>query len=88
MASTETYKYELEGRLADLADPKMHLSVRYEPGPGIVRVGVCLSEYTWEKREQAIDRLLQFEADHADEIAVEFDIIPVEAVNTVGFAEV
>jgi hypothetical protein len=34
-----------------------------------------------------IGRLLAFEADHADEFAVEFDVVPLAAVNDESFAE-
>lgn len=78
---------EIERQLADLPT-KHHLSVRWEPAPGICRVGVCVHDYTWEVRDQVIDRLLAVEDAHVHEVAIEFDIFPLESVNTVGFAEV
>lgn len=87
MITRETIRYELEGRFADLPLGKTHLSVRYEPGPRIVRVGVCLDRYDWETRMEAIKGLVAFERDHADEFAVEFDVIPLEAVNDEAFAD-
>jgi hypothetical protein len=83
----ESITAELEDRLVGVPT-KFHLSVRWEPAPGIVRVGVCLHEYTWENRETVIDRILAFEDAHAGEAAVEFDIFALEDVNTAGFAEV
>jgi len=87
MALRDALQYEIEGRLRDVPLNKCQVSVGYEAGPRIVRVGVCIDEYTWENREKVIDRLLAFEADHRDELAVDFDIIPLEAVNTSGFSE-
>lgn len=87
MLTLEGITAELEERLVALPT-KFHLSVRWEPAPGIVRVGVCLHEYTWENREAVIDRLLAFEDAHAGDVAVEFDIFALEDVNTAGFAEV
>lgn len=87
MISKETIRYELEGRFADLGVGKTHMSVRYEPAPRIARVGACLANFTWENRMAALEALLQFESDHADEFAVEFDIVPLEAVVDEAFAE-
>lgn len=87
MISRETISYELEGRFAELSLGKTHLSVRYEPGPRIVRVGVCLARYEWEPRMEAIKALVAFERAHADEFAVEFDVVPLEAVNDEAFAD-
>lgn len=83
----EQLRGEIEDRLQDV-DTKKHVSVRWEPAPGICRVGVCVHDYTWAVRDQVIDRLLAFEDAHVGEVAVEFDVIPLEAVNTAGFAEV
>lgn len=87
MITVGSLKIEIEGRLDDVATKKQ-VSVRWEPGPGVCRVGVCIADYTWDLRDQVIDRMLAFEDAHAGEVAVEFDVIPLEAVNTVGFAEV
>lgn len=87
MLTYDTIKADIEGRLVDLPT-KNHLSVRWEPAPGICRVGVCLHEYTWDTRDQVIDRLLAFEDAHIGEVALEFDIFSLEDVNTMGFAEV
>lgn len=86
MATVDALKYELEGRLADLGTKK-HLSVRYEPGPRIARVGVAIAEYSWAMRDRVIDVMLAFEDEHRDELAVEFDVIPLEAMNDVSFAQ-
>jgi hypothetical protein len=89
MISTQTLQYELEGRFTDLhLAAKHHLSVRWEPGPGIVRIGAMLDEYTWETRMQALEALLSFERDHADEFALEFDIFPLAPAQDDDFAEV
>ena len=87
MARVDAIRHELSSRLADVDVGKKHLSIRYESGPRIVRVGACISEYTWETRSEVIDRLLAFEADHAGEFAVEFDVVPLEAVNDPTYAE-
>jgi hypothetical protein len=87
MLTLEALRAELEERLEDVPT-KYHLSVRWEPAPGICRVGVCVHEYTWDMRDQVIDRLLAVEDAHEGALAIEFDIFPLEAVNTVGFAEV
>ncbi len=84
----DSLRDDITARLADAIRTKQHVSVRWEPGPGICRVGVCLHEYTWENRETAIATLLDFEDAYVGDIAVDFDVIPLEAVNTVGFAEV
>jgi hypothetical protein len=83
----EALKTEIGEKLVDIPT-KVHLSVRWEPAPGICRVGVCLHEYTWELRDEVIERLLAVEDAHEGEMAIEFDIFPLESVNTVGFAEV
>ncbi|GMA24685.1 hypothetical protein GCM10025864_24440 [Luteimicrobium album] len=86
--SAESLQYELRGRFGDLRDiDKLHLSVRWEPTPAIVRVGACIEPYSWDNRMVAIESLLRFEADHAAEFAVEFDVIPLNAVNDEDFAE-
>ena len=45
MMTAETLKYEITGRLDAEREAwgKLHLSVRYEPGPRIVRAGVCIA---------------------------------------------
>ena len=85
-ATRENLLYELTARFATVTG-KAHLSLRWEPGPRIVRVGACLDNYTWETREQAIATLLNLESDHADEFALEFDVVPLDAVNDEAFAE-
>ena len=87
MITHETIRYELEGRFRDLHVGKTHLSVRYDRAPRIVRVGACLSEYNWDNRMAVLESLLSFEQDHADEFALEFDIVPLEAVADEAFAE-
>jgi hypothetical protein len=59
---------------------KRHISVRYEPGPRLVRVGACIANYTWETQESVMDALLDFEESHADDFAVEFDVIPIDGI--------
>jgi hypothetical protein len=88
MISTETLQYELSGRLADLGlDSKHHISVRWEPAPAIVRVGLMIDDYTWDNRMRVLEMLLGFERDHADEFAVEFDIVPLAPVQDDEYAE-
>lgn len=87
MVTSESITFELRGRLADLEVGKTHLSVRYEPGPRIVRVGAAIDTYTWDTRAAVLDRLLEFEDAHADEFAVDFDIIPLGPVSDPTHAE-
>jgi hypothetical protein len=87
MITRESILAELEDRFAQVPLGKTHLSVRYESGPRIVRVGACLARYEWETRMDAIKTLLDFERAHADEFAVEFDIVPLEAVVDEDFAD-
>lgn len=87
MITRETILAELDDRFAVLAVGKTHLSVRYESGPRIARVGACLARYEWDTRMEAIETLLDFERDHTDEFAVEFDVVPLDAVVDENFAE-
>lgn len=80
MITSESIRFELSGRFNELPVGKTHLSVRYEPGPRIARIGACLDRYDWETRQAAIEALLDFERAHADEYAIEFDVIPLDAV--------
>lgn len=88
MITVENIKYELSGRLRDLPTGKSHISVRYERGSRIARIGACITNYDWDTREAVVDALLDYEDAHADEFAVEFDVIPLEAVNDVDYAEI
>lgn len=87
MARVDAIRHELTSRLADIDVGKTHLSIRYESGPRIVRVGACIETYNWDTRSDVIDRLLAFEADHEDEFAVDFDVVPLEAVSDPSYAE-
>ncbi|MGV0743672.1 hypothetical protein [Mycolicibacterium sp. XJ870] len=89
MITADTLRFELEGRLQPLLQDigKNHLSVRWEPGARIVRVGACIDHYTWETRMLVLEALLKFEEAHADEWALEFDIFPLESVQNEEFAE-
>ena len=49
MLTLDTLKAEIAGQLLDIPT-KHHLSVRWEPAPGICRVGVCVHEYNWDIR--------------------------------------
>jgi len=89
MTTVESLSFELRGRFQSIASEvqKSHLSVRWEPAPAVVRVGACIEPYSWDGRMAAIESLIGFERDHADEFAVEFDVIPLTSVNDEGFAE-
>ena len=87
MSRVDALTHELEHRFADVEVGKTHFSVRYERGPGIVRVGAMIGSYNWSNRELALDRLVSFEQDHSGEFAVEFDIVPLEPVIDEDFAE-
>lgn len=88
--NVDTLKFELHGRLDELLPQvgKTHISVRWEPTSRIVRVGVCIDDYTWEHRMVVLERLLAFEADHRDDFALEFDIVPLAAVEEPNFSAV
>ena len=90
MISTETLQFELHGRLDDLLPSvgKTHISVRWEPVARIVRVGVSIDEYTWDNRMTVLQRLLEFEVSHRDEFALEFDVLPLVAIQDESFVEV
>ncbi len=85
MDQSDLYRFEIEDRLLDVP-VKKHVSVRWEPGSGICRVGVMLHEYTWERRDEVLARVLAFESAHADDVAVEVDIFPLEAATSVDYA--
>jgi hypothetical protein len=88
MISVQTLRFELAGRVADLGlGTKNHISVRWEPAPAIVRVGLMIDDYTWDNRMRVLQMLLAFERDHADEFALEFDIVPLAPVQSDDFAE-
>lgn len=90
MALLENLRFELAGRFEPLESDlgKTHLSVRYEPEGSIVRVGACIASYTWSNRSKVIDLLLEFEDSHAGEFALEFDVVPLEAVTDPNYAAV
>lgn len=88
VTSVQTIEFELAGRFEKLGMPtKNHISVRWEPGPAIVRIGFMIGDYTWENRMSVLRMLTEFERDHADEFAVEYDICPLDAVKDESFAE-
>lgn len=86
MSVAENVRYELDGRLTEAGLGKRHVSVRFEPGPRIIRAGVALANYSWETRMVAIEALVALEDGHEDEFAVEFDVIPLEALNDADHA--
>ena len=86
--SVETISFELSGRFEQLGlETKNHLSVRWEPLPAIVRIGLMIADYNWDNRMRVLSMLTEFEAAHADEFAVEYDIVPLEPVKDDSFAE-
>lgn len=85
MEQSDLYRFEIEDRLLDI-DMKKHVSVRWEPGSGICRVGVMLHEYSWETRDEVLRRVLEFEDAHGDDLAVEVDIFPLEAATSAEYA--
>lgn len=88
MITVENIKFELAGRLQEVPTGKSHISVRYEAGPRIARIGACITNYDWDTREAVVDALLEYEDAHSDEFAVEFDVIPLEAVSNTDYAEI
>lgn len=89
MISVETLTYELDGRFRNLEPSvgKYHLSLRWEPAPAVVRVGAMLEAYDWDNRMKALRMLREFAQAHADEFALEYDIVPLEAVTNPEYAE-
>lgn len=89
MPSVDTLRFELGGRLRDVEDHlgKIHLSIRWEPMSRIARVGACIENYDWNTRMEVLERLVRFQQDHADDFALEFDIVPLDAVRDEEFAE-
>lgn len=88
VTSRQTLEFELAGRFEQLGmETKNHISVRWEKAPAVVRVGFMISDYTWENRLRVLRMLTEFERDHADEFAVEYDICPLEPVKDESFAE-
>ena len=87
MITVESLRADVERRLDDLGT-KHHVSLRWEPAPGIARVGVAIDQYTWDNRSLVIDRLLEFEAGYDGLVALEFDVIPLSDLNTADFATV
>ncbi len=89
MVTVKTLEFELSGRFQEIADTvgKRHLSVRWEPAPRIARVGAMLENYDWDTRMAAIEVLRAFEREHEDEFALEYDVVPLEAVTDESYAE-
>lgn len=88
MISVQTLNDELTGLAARTLDAgKRHISVRWESAPAIVRVGLMIEHYDWDNRMHAIRMLRDFEISHADEFALEYDIVPFEPVMDENFAE-
>ncbi|WP_322544474.1 hypothetical protein U2G91_17205 [Rhodococcoides fascians] len=89
VTSVETIRFELQGRLREIEDEigKLYLSIRWESMARIVRVGACIDIFNWDTRMAVLERLVAFQRDHADEFAVEFDIVPLHAVSDEEFAE-
>lgn len=86
MTTITAIRHELTSRLAD-AGVKTHLSLRYEPGPRIVRLGACIDPYNWDTRAAVLDRIVAFETDHEDDFAVDFDVVPLHPVTDPTYAE-
>ena len=89
MITVDTLRFELEGRFREIAEEigKHYISVRWEPLPGVARVGACITDYSWDTRLAVIKTLLDFEKAHADEFALDFDVFPLESLNDEAFAE-
>lgn len=87
MATISALQNELKGRFSDVPLNKSHISIRFEPGPGIVRLGACIDPYDWQTRRSILDRIIEFEDDHTDDFAVEFDIVPLAPVVDREYAE-
>lgn len=89
MISVDTIKYEASGRLRLIEESlgKVHLSVRWESLARIARLGVCIENYTWETRMAVIEKMVEFERHHADDFGIEFDVVPLHAVQNDQFAQ-
>ncbi len=89
MITDASIKYELLGRFNELAEVtgKSHVSVRWESAPRIARIGAMVENYDWDTRMTVLRTLREFERMHADEFAIEYDIVPLEAVTDESYAE-
>ena len=89
VVEVDTLKFEVHRRIDDLLPTtgKNHVSVRWEPQARIVRLGVMIDNYTWDNRMVVLDRLLEFEAEHKNDFALEFDIVELQAVEDEAFAD-
>ncbi|HQZ00845.1 MAG TPA: hypothetical protein PKV13_12085 [Propionicimonas sp.] len=90
VTTSASLQYELESRLnGDAAEHvgKFHVSVRWEPLPAVARVGAMIENYDWDNRMRTLRVLRAFEADHAEDFALEYDIIPLEAVTDEAFVD-
>lgn len=85
----ESIRYEVMGRFRDIEDQvgKVHLSVRWESMARIARVGACIEHYAWDSRMAVVDRLSEFQLAHLDDFALEFDVVPLHAVQDEEFAQ-
>lgn len=85
----DSLRFELDGRFQAVAREigKVHISVRFEPLPAVARVGAMLENYDWDNRMRTLRVLREFERVHVDEFALEYDIVPLEAVTDATFAE-
>lgn len=87
MTTLTAIRHELSSRFADAGLVKSHLSLRFEPGPRIVRLGACIEPYNLATRGAILDRIIAFESDHDDDFAVDFDIVPLIPVTDPDHAE-
>lgn len=89
MTSIDSIKFELDARMQEIASDigKYDLSIRWEPMGRIARVGFLVQHYEWAARMRVIEVAAAFQRAHLDDFALDFDVVPFDAVNDVTFAE-
>lgn len=89
MTSIDSLRFELDGRMGEIVNEvgKYDLSLRWESGARIVRVGFLIQHYEWAARMRVIELATKFQQAHLDDFAVDFDVIPYDSVLDSEFAE-
>ncbi|RIT70425.1 Uncharacterised protein [Mycobacteroides abscessus subsp. abscessus] len=89
VTSIDSLRFELDGRMSEISAEvgKYDLSLRWEAGARIVRVGFLVQHYEWAARMRVIELATKFQQDHLDDFAVDFDVIPYDSVLDSEFAE-
>jgi hypothetical protein len=89
MTSVVSIQDELDGMMQGIANEvgKYDLSVRWEPMGRIARVGFLIQHYEWAARMRVIEVATAFQRAHLNDFALDFDVIPYDAVIDAEFVE-